>query len=205
MADPTPPGEGLGPLLEKIAILERRLAELEAPTGTQAVGSVDRIQMQVDYLNSLQKTAATTASFNTGTVANDGVIHWFSTSPLLQLVSPIATGKAVITVEAGEASMSPAGSVVEAFCGFSIKDSTGIAIPGYGIGTITGRLYYPGGRIGARIQTPAKPIIIDTVLYPGPYTITGYFGYWSASTNTGTASCQFNDLALTVEVVGTGL
>lgn len=46
MADPTPPADGLGPLLEKVKQLERRLRDLETPSGTQRFLAVDNLVAQ---------------------------------------------------------------------------------------------------------------------------------------------------------------
>lgn len=204
MGDALPPRDDLGPLIDELRDIRRQLRELQKPTGSQYASTTATVGATVDYLASLVKVSVGTASYNSGTIPNDGVTRWYTNPTPLDVVVAVKTGVCTVTVEAGEASMT--GEYVQAFCGFAVKDANGVIVPGYGLGAITGRLYTANLRLGARIATPSKPVTItNPVANPGPYTISGFFGAWSSTLNTTASSIQFNDLAMTVEVIGSGV
>lgn len=205
MADPIPPGDGLAPLIAELRDLRRQLRELQKPTGTQVQDTATTASATLNYLAGLKKLSVGTASYNSGDIPNDGVIRWYTSPTPLSITVAIPTRTVIVTVEAGEASI-VGGQIAQAFAGFRVSAANGLTVPGTGLGAITGRLYVANLRLGARIATPAKPVIItDPMSYPGPYTIEGFFGVWAAASNTVAMNVQFNDLAMTVEVIGNGV
>lgn len=207
MADPKPPGDGLDPLVEKIARLDKRVRDLESPSGTQKFGAVSGIEETLAYLASLVTLADNGASaLNTGTVANDNVFHWFATSPDTRVDNlQVPTGKLMVTASCGEASIIPGGSFVIAAVTYSVRDANGVAIPGAALGDNRGRRY-TNVREGAGLTTNQQLVEIpDMDAYPGPYVVRAFFGMWVSNLNTTACSTIFSDPSLVVQVIGDGV
>lgn len=186
----------LGWLVDFLDDTEERLRTLEGPDGGQAAGVLA-------YLAGLRTYGVNAFNFNTGTVPNDGVTRWFDLDASVTLQIP--TRKFLVTASVGEASVTPGGSVVQAWISYEILDANGDNIASTGaLGHNSGRLY-TSSRIGLSISTgPQKHEVFDVDNNPGPYTVKLYAGFWSPNTNTTAASCQFNDPSLIVQVIGEG-
>lgn len=206
MADPSAPAEGYAVVTKRMEQLEKRLKRLESPSGTQRYGSVDRVQATLDYLASLQTHASSGApAVITGTVANDAVTHWFASSPDTRVANlEIPTGRALVTASVGEASLQAGGSYVLGYVSYSVRDVNGDVVPGAAIGNNSGRLY-TSQRMGLSITTGQQLVVVDPDLNPGPYTVRAFVGLWVAAANTTPCSGTFNDLALTVQIIGSGV
>lgn len=206
MANPTPPREGAGDVVDRIRRLETEVKRLKAPSGTQRAGSVAQIEATVAYLASLQTLgSAPVSAFTTPTIPNDATTYWYATSPDCRIDDiDIPTGQCLIEASVGEASLTPGGSFVIGYVGYSLRDANGVAIPGAGLGTKTGRLY-TDIRLGMSISTGSQMVEIDQELYPGPYVARGFVGMWAATGNTAPVSGVFQGLALRVQVIGEGV
>lgn len=206
MADPRPSGDGMAPFVDRLLAIERRLADIRTPSGTQRVQGVEQIQATVNYLASLKTHGFSGSSpLITGVVANDAVNHWFATSPDTTVGSiDCPTGRMLITASVGEASLTPGGSFVIGLVSFSVKDANGDNIPNAGLAQNTGRLY-TDRRMGLGISTGPTLVTVDPALNPGPYQIRGFVGMWVASANTTDCSGVFQSVSLTVQVIGDGV
>lgn len=97
-------GDQLSVLVGRLAAAERRISELEKPTGTQNARAVEvltatvaELQETVDYLESLTVVSAVSAS-STISVGNDTWTSNASLRPSLSVTS--STGKLKVTVSA---------------------------------------------------------------------------------------------------------
>lgn len=203
MADPRTPVDDLRAQAEKFRKIDGRLDALERPTGTQRGGALGNIERTLAYLASLKTYGVDAALFATGTVANDGIVHWFTTSPDLRIDTVDApTRKFVVTVSCGEASITPGGSYVISYVGFSVYDANGINT---GVGFRSGQRY-TNSREGIGLTTfPQHIEIVDPIAHPGPYSVRALVGMWVATLNTNPCSTQFSDLSLVVQIIGDGV
>lgn len=206
MADPAAPAEGYSVITTRMERIEKRIKRLESPSGTQRYGSVERVEATLDYLASLQTHASSGApAVSTGTVANDAVTHWFASSPDTRVAGlEIPTGRALVTASVGEASLQAGGSFVLGYVSYSVRDVNGDVVPGAVIGTNSGRLY-TSQRMGLSISTGQQLVTVDPAVSPGPYVVRAFVGMWVAEANTTACSGTFNDLALTVQIIGSGV
>lgn len=194
----------LGWLIDTLDDLDDRISKAERPGGTQYAETTDVTARTVAYLLSLKTDGATGVATSTGTVANDGVVHYFTTTSLVQVNIDAPTQKMIVTASVGEASMTPGGSFVVGYVTYRIKDIYGVQVPGAVTGSNSGRLY-TGARFGASISTGPCIHEIDPVLNPGPYEVTLIVGVWVSTLNTTPCSGTFNDPSLVVQIVGDGV
>lgn len=206
MADPTPPRPGLGALDQRFQKLEKKVSRLQSPSGTQRATAVDHLEATVAYLASLKMHGASGASpLSTGTVANDATFHWFATSPDTGLTDiAIPTGRALVTASCGEASTTPGGNFVVSAVTYSVRDLNNNVVAGHGIGQHTGRLW-TDTRLGIPLSTQPQLVEVDPLVNPGPYLIRAFVGMWVAAGNTDPCSAVFQDVALTVQIIGDGV
>lgn len=206
MANPTPPREGAGDVVDRIRRIETEVKRLKAPTGTQRVGAVTQLEATVSYLASLQTLgSAPVSAFTTPTIPNDATTYWYATSPDCRIEDiDIPTGQCLIEASVGEASLTPGGNFVIGYVGYSLRDANDVAIPGAGLGNKTGRLY-TDRRLGLSISTGSQLVQIDQEAHPGPYLARGFVGMWAAAANTTPVSGVFQGLALRVQVIGEGV
>lgn len=192
-----PPDGPLGELTQVIAELRRQVKELERPTGTQSAESVKNLQKQTDYLSSLiTRSSSPAGSLSTGTTPGDQTVRWFDTDPVTVVTLTAATGRVLVRVGCGEASLSPGDSAATAYASFTITAPSGFS-QGY---LNTARLYSASDRaVGA-------PLLVEssrTVPADEPITVTARLAIWSAST-VNLASATFNSPYLTVQVIDPG-
>ena len=76
---PTPPGDGLEPLVRELKDIRRQLRDLQRPSGTNIGNTAAQVQLQIAYLASLQTLSAT-----------DSAITWAAT-PFIPIVDSGAT------------------------------------------------------------------------------------------------------------------
>lgn len=194
----TTPTEGdLGPLVKELQELRRRMLELERPTGTQTAESVKNLQEQTAYLASLiTRSSSPASSFSTGATPGDETVRWFDTSPVTEVSLSAATGRVLVRVGCGEASLAPGEIAATAYASFTITAPSGFS-ESY---LRTARLYSTGDR------TIGAPLIVEarrSVPADEELTITAKLGIWSASTAT-LAEATFNSPYLTVQVIDPG-
>lgn len=205
MLDPRVPADEVDRLNIEIKRLSDRIAVLEAPSGTQRVAATAQLQRTVGYLASLVTKATTADTFATGSVAKDGVDHWFANpGGMGNIVIDAPTGKLVVECSAGEASVAPNGGFLVAYTSFKITDANGQPVNNYFFGTRTGRVY-TNQRLGIGVTTGAVAVYFDASATPGPITITPAVGVWVDTNATGAASVTFNTINLRAQVVGDGV
>lgn len=207
MPDPTPPRPGYGALADRITKVERDVARLGTPSGTQRMLTSDTTQATVDYLASLKSYGSTgVGSASLTNQPTDGVIRWFQVSagpPNNHAIGPIdvPTGRLLVQASVGEASMSPvAGEFMIAYISFRVNNSDGDIV--VAVNTFSGRAYF-NQRIGLGITTGPIGITVDPL--DGPFTITPLIGIWGQVGSGGTNSCTYNNPSLRVEIIGSGV
>ena len=152
------------PLLRRMDDIERRLREVESPTGTQRALSVDKLQATVDTLLALAN--AQYAEFTTGFTAPLG---WYGGAvPTVNITSP--TGR--IEINFGGALNSGDGY----FC-YSVTTNTGGIIvnrttvqtnPAQRVAVSGGASFSPSGTDQAFVTVPiGVPLVVKLELYAG--------------------------------------
>lgn len=151
--------------------------------------AVANIAAQQTYLASLISKDTTLTGFNTGTLINDGAIHYAGATAALTIDVP--TGKLRVITSCPEASMNPGTGAggVQAYLSFSLAGPTPVAM-----GTYTSRAFTTGSWIGSTLSR-----ITTLTLTPGTYTVTMQTGYFC--NGFAAASINFGSLSLSAEVV----
>lgn len=192
----------------KFRAMERRLDELERPTGSQRNLNTERIGLQVAYLASLKTLNDTGANFSVSGVAADGTFRYYSsgaTQPnATEMTIDVPTGKMLISGSVGEVSLTPPGDYAIAQIGVFVTDANGVSIPS-GTAGCYARLY-TNMRFGQSLRTnDALVTIPDQVANPGPYRVRLNLGLWGASSSPGTITCAVSQPSVTVQIVGDGV
>lgn len=175
--------------LRRIADLERQMREL-APSIADSFGST------VAHLRSLVTVGEGRPSLSTGTVPGDSTRRWFDTSSPASVTVNAPTGRVLITVACGEASLNPGNSTAIAYASFQISGPTiGTWWP---VGTSTARLFLTSrtGHMGVPLSI-SLPVDVQNW---EPVTVTAKFGLWSSSA-TSLASCEFANPYINVQVI----
>ena len=194
----------LGWLADWMGGVDRQLDDLSRPTAGQNIGSTDTLLRTLTYLANLKTDGVAGGTYSTGTVANDAVVHWYATTPLMRLSAfEIPYGRIALDVTAGEVSITPGGSFVIAYLGYSIVDGNAVTIPAYGLGQRPARVY-TDQRQGLPMAL-SDIVEIDPEINPGPYQISAYVGFWVAAGNVDPCEAVFQSPALRIEVLGEGV
>lgn len=153
--------------------------------------SIAAIAATVADLSSRVTRTATIATFNTGSLPNDGAFHAYG--PSIPITIDVPTGKLVVTVGCGQATLNAGSASVEADATFSI--SSGVA----SLLDYSSSVYLGTNSVVPMIGAPLNMQRAFTVT-PGTYTVTGQMVAWA--TGTTTASVNFQQPFLTVQVTG---
>ena len=130
------------------------------------------------------------ATFGTGPLPNGGTLVGYGAD--IPITINVPTGRVVVTVGCGEASLNCGGAAVIAEATFSI--SGGVAA----YGDFVSRAYlYTAAAVATSNSLSIQRAFVVT---PGTYTITGKMRAWASGTTT--ASVQFLQPYLTVQVTG---
>lgn len=184
----------LGWLIDELDDMHTKIDDLESLDGAQRFGTGN-------FLRGLKTYGASNDLLATGTVPNDGVTRFFYPTPdmIVQDID-VPTSKLLISASVGEASITPGGSFVVAYAGFTVRDiDNGVVTPARSANV------YTNTRQGLPMSTGQQYVDIDPVANPGPYTIRFYTGMWVATLNTTACSTQFSDMSLVVQIVGEGV
>lgn len=156
-------------------------ADLAAKTATLAA--------TVTNLAARVAQTATITSFNTGSLPNDSTFHDYG-SPI-SITIAVPTGRLIVTVGCGEATLNAGGNSVIADATFSI--SGGVASMGD---------FGPDAYLASASTIIGVPLSTQRAftVTPGTYTVTGQMRAWAAGT--ATASVNFQQPFLTVQVTG---
>lgn len=131
------------------------------------------------------------ATFNTGALPSDATFHEYGAD--IPITIDVPTGRVVVTVGCGEASLNCGGGSVDAEATFSIS---GGVVPAYG--SFVSRAFLQSG---AGTWTSNSLVVQRAfVVTPGTYTITGKMRAYASGT--ATASVNFVQPYLTVQVTG---
>lgn len=133
---------------------------------------------------------ATIATFDTGSLPNDSTFHTYGSSIPITIAVP--TGKLVVTVGCGQASISPSSTgSVTAEATFSFSDGS------VNLGDV-----YARGYAAQSINVSGASLSVQHAftVTPGTYTITGQMRAWANGSATG--SVNFAKPYLTVQVTG---
>ncbi len=175
--------------------VDRRLDELEIPSGSQR-------NQTVNYLGGLKTVGASAPLLLTGTVPNTSTYFFFNSVPPIRVDDlDVPSGRLLVSVTAGEASITPGGSYVITTLGFSVYDATNTSIPTI---SFVSAQSYTNQRKGDPLSTGQQYVEFDTSVYPGPYSVRALFGMWVSTLNTTPCSTQFSDMSMVVQVVGSG-
>lgn len=197
---PGTPGANLPPgddeLIRRIQELERTQREM-LPALMAAVGpAITTLQAQqlslegaVSDLASRVTQTATIATFNTGSLPNDATFHTYG-SPI-PITIAVPTGKIVVTVGCGQATVAPDVGSVVGEATFSLSD-----------GSVAFGAVYARGYATSPTPLAGSSLAVTRafVVTPGTYTITGQMRAWANSTAAG--SVNFGNPYLTVQVTG---
>ncbi len=206
MPEPTPPRPGYGALVDRLSKVERDIARLGTPSGTQRMLTSDTTQATVAYLASLKSYASTgVGSVQLTNQPGDGVVRWFQVgaAPNNHVIGPIdvPTGRLLITASVGEASMAPVPTeFMIAYISFRVNNANGDIV--VATNSYSGRAYF-NQRIGLGLTTGPVGITVDPL--EGPFTITPVIGIWGQVGSGGTNSCTYNNPSLRVEIIGSGV
>lgn len=183
-------------LVRKMRDLERRVDELGPSVARSFQPVLDDLAAKqaaltaaVADLASRVTVTAAIATFNTGSLSNDSTWHDYGSDIPITIAVP--TGKLVVTIGCGEASLNAGGYTVAAGASFSI--SGGIAA----LGDYTSRAYL------ASVTTAVSAPLMTQRSFsvpPGTYTIIGKMRAWAGGT--ATASVNFREPFLNVQVTG---
>lgn len=171
----------------------RRLDDLQKQITQLGPSVVRSFNTTVNHLNSLQTSSSVAPDLNAGTIAGDGVIHWFDTSPVLTLTVPVVTGSLLITVGAGYAWTNTGNSTVWQYASFQASAPSGWSYALMTVYSARQATNIAGGEaltVSAPIPVPATELI----------TITAKFGVKSLST-TPLATAQFFQPYLITQVI----
>lgn len=129
------------------------------------------------------------ASFNTGALPNDASFHQYGGSMPITIAVP--TGKLIVTVGCGQATLNAGGSgAVEADATFSIS------------GIVSSNVYVGTAYLASSTTGMGASIVVQRAftIPPGTYTVTGEMWAWASGTSS--ASVNFQQPYLTVQVTG---
>ncbi|WP_167139638.1 hypothetical protein [Diaminobutyricimonas sp. TR449] len=156
------------------------------------------LRAAVGYQESLITRSGSGGSFSTGTQPGDSTFRHYI-APGTSLTLRAATGRVLVTVSAGEASIDPGETSAVAEVTFEIRRASNGELL-FARGSAVGRLFSTSGRrMGASlsvIHPRAVPADEDII-------VTAWFGIWSASTTT-LASATFNSPSIIVQVIEPG-
>jgi len=163
-------------------------ADLAAKDAALAAQDATLTAQVADLASRVTRTVSIT-SFNTGSLPNDATFHAYGSSMPITIAVP--TGKLVVTVGCGQATLDPSGASVIADATFSI--SGGVA----SMEDFAGSAFLQSSTtiIGATLSVQRAFTVT-----PGTYTVTGRMYAWA--NGTATASVNFQQPYLTVQVTG---
>jgi hypothetical protein len=175
-----------------------RLRRLEDNVGTtlqQLSSTIGNLSSQIASLSKQRSYGVEIASFNSGAIPSDSVVHWLTNTPALTVDVELPAGHGIITVGCGRAFVTPGAGAGEAYVSFSavrlVDNKTHI---GVGDDFSTLRVSGSATLVGAGLVRVA---MLD--VNPGTYRFTGRFGVWANSTG---ASAQFDNPYMSVQVTG---
>jgi len=188
-----PPGEDA--LIRRIQEIERTMREMLPSVAASIKPAMDDIRAQVADLASRVSVSTAIDTFDTGSLPNDSAWHEYGAG--IPITINVPTGRVVVTVGCGEASLNCGGAVVLAEATFTIS---GGVVPAYGI--FVSRAYLGTALAAGEEVRTSNSLSVQRafVVTPGTYTITGKMRAWAAGT--ATASVQFGLPYLTVQVTG---
>ncbi|QCB93293.1 hypothetical protein [Cellulomonas shaoxiangyii] len=169
--------KAVGPLIEELQAAQEALAAQQAELVEQTANLAARVTV-----------TASTPTFNTGPIPNDGA--WHEYGPDIALTVEVPTGRLVVTVGCGEASMNAGGAAVNAEATFAIA-----GVAAYGDFSSRSYLTSPDAGVGTPLMTQQAFTVT-----PGTYTVIGKMRAWGASTVG--ASVNFRRPYVTVQVTG---
>ena len=175
------------PAMDDIRAQQATLADQQVTLADQQV----TLASQVADLASRVSVSTSIATFNTGSLPDDSVFHEYGAD--IPITINVPTGRIVVTVGCGEATLNCGGGSVNAEATFSIS---GGVVPAYG--SVSSRAFL---QTVSAVWT-SNPLSVQRafVVTPGTYTITGKMRAWASGT--ATASVQFVQPYLTVQVTG---
>lgn len=175
-----------------IALMSKQIEDIAAATAaaaaaaSAAASAAAAANAAVADLAGRITVNATAPGFNSGAIAGAGAIQWY-TANKASLTLNVPTGKMLITVTCGEASLSGTASGMGATISYAVP-TAGIAVGG------------PEGRNYTTAPAIASPILVSRVVSvtPGVHTVEGIVGAYSFSAGN---SVNYNTISLTVEVI----
>lgn len=190
----TPWGKWVARQLETFDERTQRAAEAEGNINAAQTAALGALAEQIQHLNSLTTLSASSAHLNTGTVPGDLTFRWFDSSPVLSLTTRCPTGRLLVTVGCGQATIAPGESSAVAALSFQASTPGGWT---YALETVDSRLYSTNN-IGLGV-----PLVVNAPLTGVPddvVTITVKYGIWSSSTAT-LASADFQSNYVIAQVL----
>jgi len=180
-------------LIDALAAQQATLDAQQATLATTVTGlstAQATLADQVADLASRVTVTTSIATFNTGSLPNDALFHAYGAG--IPITISVPTGKLVVTVGCGQASITPGTSgAVTAEATFSLSNGSLV----YGDISARGFAAYSNSASGASLTVQRA-----LTLAPGTYTVTGQMRAWSSGSAAG--SVQFQQPYLTVQVTG---
>lgn len=179
--------------LRRIADLERAMRELGPSVAGSFQSTVATLQAQVDYQAGLITRGGSAANYALNPIPGDQVIRYSNSA--VSITMPVPTGRVLVTVGCGNATVAPGNSAAEGWVTFNITRE-GDAGVWWANGIRSARLHTElGNRIGAAIATTEV-----VTCGPGTRTFTLSFATWSDSTTTA-ASVLIDSPYIVVQVI----
>lgn len=181
---------GINGTLTKLGEQVAEIAAAASAANAAAVQAATAAAAATAAVNDLAariSTTASIASFNTGTLPNDSLDHLYG--PTIPITIDVPTGKLIVTVGCGQAT-------VNAGSGAAIAEAT-FTIPGYvNYYDVSARMYNADS-----VYLAGSSLVVSQAftVAPGTYTITGSMSAWAAGTG---ASVNFRQPYMTVQVTG---
>lgn len=192
----TQPGSPASAMPADESSVMRRLADLERQMRELGPSIADSFKSTVGYLESLVTRGDSITSFFTGTTPGDATYRWFDSTPSLQVDLAAPTGRVLVTVGCGEASLWPGDSSALARMSFRMDAPSGWSVSETAHRGARLFLQSDTGRLGASMLSQ---VLVD-VPKDEPITFTARFAIWSSSTGS-LAEATFSGPYLTVEVI----
>lgn len=170
---------------EQVQTLADVVAEVQAQNA-KILAQQNQINATVNALAGRVTVSAAAPTFNTGSIPTGGVMTWY-TGNQASVTLNVPTGKMLITVNTGEASLSGGSGAMGAGVSYSVPTA------GIGVGGPESRNFTPGGAIGG-------PLIVSRVVTvsPGVHTVNGVCGAYAFLAG---MSVNFLSPVVTVQVI----
>ena len=177
--------ESFGPV---VADLQAQDATLQAQQATLTAQQATLTAQVADLASRVSVTSAG-ATFNTGSLPDDSTWHTYGSGIPITIAVP--TGRIIVTVGCGQATIATGAGAVTAEATFSLSD-----------GSVNFGDVYARGYASAPIVASGASLSVQRAfaVTPGTYTITGQMRAWASGSTTG--SVEFARSYLTVQVTG---